>query len=767
MKKCILFFSILFISPLLFGKNTLGLVPLPNHIEMHEGRFSFNEKTQWTVENEKQKAIASFLTNRFSRTCGWNPSIKTSGKIKKNSVCFQTNASLPEEAYELIIQKENVLLKASSEKGFFYGIQTLLQLLPPEIHSGQTVRTAHWDIPCLSISDRPRFGYRGFMLDVSRYFMPKEDVLCFIDYLAFHKINTFHWHLTDDNGWRIEIKKYPELTDISAWRVERHNNFPLRSNPEPGEAPVRGGYYSQEDIKEVIRYAQERFIEIIPEIEMPAHTNASLAAFPQLACPVIEDYIGVLPGGGGRNSANIYCAGNDSVFRFLEDVLTEVIALFPSRYVHIGGDEAEKRNWKKCPKCQARMRENNIPNEEELQSYFIRRINRFLISKGKKLMGWDELVDSEIPEGATIFGWRGPGTAGERAGELKFNYIKCPALKYYLTRYQGPQWFEPFTYFGNITLKDIYTYEPKPATLPDSVGQYMLGVEACLWNEFVNNTAEAEYQLFPRFIAFSETAWTFPENKSWDHFISRLDNILESYDRMGINYAKSMYNIEHCVRPVNGKLEVELSNIRPDLEIRYTTDGSEPKGDSRLYNGKFRIDPGSTVRAASFMNNKRMGEILPLQPVSHKATGCRVESAKTSAYVLTNGLRGSEKMTDGEWLDFYDCDGEFTIDLGKPTDCSVIYAGMLNNAGMGIHLPQSITIERSNNGTDFTPFFQQTYNAPERFQNGFFKTTEIYRFDPLTTRYLRFKVQNPGIVPERLIRAGQKTRMVFDEVIVY
>ncbi len=768
MKKLIIPFLFSFLMIHLPAQESMGLIPLPNSMELHHGQFQFNSKTEWIVESEDQRIAAEFLASRFNTVNNRDYKVKTGKKAKKNSLFFTTDLSLGEEEYTLTVTPNNIIIKSSSGKGAFFAVQTLRQLLPPAIDSNQWISRENWSVPSLEIRDKPRFGYRGFMLDVARYFMPKEDVMHLIDLLAYHKINTFHWHLTDDNGWRIEIKKYPKLTDISAWRVDGHNIFPLRANPEPGEPATSGGYYTQEDIKEIVRYAQERYIEIIPEIEMPAHSNAALAAYPELACPTNNgNHISVLPGIGGKNASTIYCAGNDSVFVFLEDILSEVMELFPTNYIHIGGDEADKYHWERCPKCQARMKEENIPNEEELQSYFIKRINQFLIANGKKLMGWDELVDSEIPQDATIFGWRGMGHGGEKAGNQGFDYIKSPAQRYYFIRYQGPQWFEPFTYFGNITLKDVYDYDPLPEDTPDKLKKHMLGVEACLWTEFISSTSEAQYKIFPRLSAFAEAAWTLPGNKSWEGYTKRLDNIIAAYDYMNTTYAKSMYNIEHCVKPLNGKLEVELSNIRPDIEIRYTSDGSEPKANSPLYKEKIIAEPGTSIRSAGFTGENRMGEILPLQLLEHQASGKKVISDNSTAYVLTNGVRGSEKMTDGEWLDFYDSNGEFTIDLGRASHCSSILLGMLNNAGMGIHLPEKVVIESSTDGINFSPLFEKSYSEPERFQNGFFKTTEEFNTGAFYARYLKFKLTNPGTVPSKMIREGGKTRMVFDEVMVY
>lgn len=743
-----------------------ALIPQPLEINHQEGQFEFNSRTKWIVENKDQEAIALSLSSQFSKVSGYNYPVVISKKTPQNAVIFRTDNQMADEAYTLEITAKKIILKASSPHGFFNAIQSLRQLLPSEINGKSFVTDKKWTVRAAKITDSPRFAYRGFMLDVSRHFIPKEDVLKLLDQLAYHKINYFHWHLVDDNGWRIEIKKYPKLTDVGAWRVDRGNFFPMRTNPIPHEVSTQGGYYSQDDIREIVKYASERFIEVIPEIEMPAHTNSSLAAYPQFRCPVGNKHLSVLPGIGGTNSSEIYCAGNDSVFSFLEDVLSEVMELFPSEYIHIGGDEATKTNWKQCPLCQARMKENNIPNEEELQSYFIKRINRFLQQNNKKLMGWDELVDSEIPEGATIFGWRGMGDAGEKAGAKGFNFIKSPAQKYYLLRYQGPQWFEPYTYFGNTTLKDVYDYEPAGTELAENVKKHMLGIEACLWTEFVTNSKEAEYLIFPRLSAFAETAWSQPENKDWGSFVKRIDKMVEDFRQSDINFAPSMFNIAHKIEATNGKLKITLENIRPDAEIRYSLDGSEPNAQSNLYISPLKVNAGTSIRAQVFINGKARGRILPLNTFTHKAIGAKIISGEPMAFVLTNGLFGSDKRSDGEWLEIYDRDFSFVMDLGESKTFDLIKISWLNDAGMTIQLPAFVNISVSDDGVDYRNILEKKYGEKEIFQFGLYRHNKQYDCNTQAARYLKFEIKNPGITPVDHVRPNTPTRFALDEIIV-
>ena len=494
----------------------ISIVPRPVQVVPGEGNFTFSARTLFSVENHEQAVIVRNFLNLLKKSSGITPQLAI-GSSEKSHVCFTTDSSLKSEAYQLAVTPKQIQIKASDIKGFFYALQTIRLLLPSAVEGNRQVENIQWSIPAVTIQDEPRFGYRALMLDAARFFIPKENVLRIIDSMGILKINTLHFHLTDDNGWRLEIKKYPRLTEVGAWRVNRMDvPFYFRRNAEPGEPTPIGGFYTQEDIKEMISYAADRQIEIIPEIDMPAHSNAALAAYPQLACPVVDSYIGVIPGLGGSNSGVIYCAGNDSAFTFLQDVLDEVMAIFPSRYIHLGGDEAQKGYWKKCPLCQERIKKEHLANEEDLQGYFMKRMSDYVRSKGREVIGWDELTNSSfLPEGAIIQGWRGLGTAALKAAEKGHQFIMTPARIMYLIRYQGPQWFEPQTYFGNNTLKDIYDYEPVQADWKPEYASLLMGVQASMWTEFCNKPEDVDYLVFPRLAALAEVAWTQPAHKDW------------------------------------------------------------------------------------------------------------------------------------------------------------------------------------------------------------------------------------------------------------
>lgn len=576
-----------------------SLVPCPVSLVPGTGNFHFSAKTSFAVENEGQAEQVRQFTELLTRAGGFTPRIKVDSR--KGDVCLVTDATLKSEAYKLEITIKKITIRASDLQGFYYALQSIRQLLPSAIESEQVTENVDWTVPALTITDQPRFGYRGLLVDVARFFSPKENLLRIIDCMAMLKLNKLHLHLVDDNGWRIEIKKYPLLTEIGSCRVDRPGKtFPERRNPRQGEPTVEKGFYTQDEIREIVRYAQERHIEVIPEIEMPAHSNAALAAYPLLSCPVVDKFIGVLPGLGGNHADVIFCAGNDSVFTFLQDILDEVLELFPSKYIHLGGDEARKTHWEECPLCQTRMKAESLENTEELQGYFMARVARYVQNKGREVIGWDELTNARIPEGSIILGWQGYGQAALKAAELGHRFIMTPARILYLIRYQGPQWFEPITYFGNNTLKDVYDYEPVQKDWTPQAASLLMGVQACMWTEFCNSPADVDYLLFPRLSALAEVAWTKPARKNWASYLKAMDHFNEHLAAKGIVYARSMYNIQQTVTPKEGRLQVELDCIRPDVQVRYTMDGSVPTAQSPLYTKPLMLTEAKTIKAATF-----------------------------------------------------------------------------------------------------------------------------------------------------------------------
>ena len=743
----------------------ISMVPRPAQMMPGSGNHLFSDQTVFAVENEEQAEVARSLIALFTRTAGFTPKLNVGGE---GNVRLLTDPSLKSEAYSLEVSPQEIIIKASDNKGFFYALQTIRQLLPPSIERESLLdKNLEWSIPVVTIQDEPRFGYRALLLDASRFFIPKENVLRIIDCMSMLKLNTLHFHLTDDNGWRVEIKKYPRLTEVGAWRVDRQDlPFPARRNPKKGEPTPVGGFYTQEDIREMVAYAAERQVEIVPEIDMPAHSNAALAAYPKLACPVVKEYIGVLPGLGGRNSEIIYCAGNDSVFTFLQNVMDEIMELFPSRYIHIGGDEAQKTHWKQCLLCQARMKKEQLANEEDLQGYFMKRISDYVRSKGREVIGWDELTNSSfLPDNSIILGWQGFGQAALKAAEEGHRFIMTPARIMYLIRYQGPQWFEPLTYFGNNTLKDVYDYEPVQKDWKPEYASLLMGVQGSMWTEFCNKPEDVDYLLFPRLAAVAEVAWTQPDKKDWALFLKGLDRYNEHLEEKGIVYARSMYNIQHKVTPENGVLQVKLECIRPDVEIRYTVDGSEPTASSSLYTDSLTVTAAQTIKSATFAQGEQMGQTLVLPIAWNKATGKPILGNKPNEKLMTNGVRGSLKYTDFEWCCWEKSDHiSFTIDLLQKDNLNTFTIGCITNYGMAVHKPKSIRIAVSDDNETYREIAGLHFTAEEIFREGAFIEDFSVDMKGTEARYVRVTAEGAGACPADHVRPGQEARVYFDEI---
>ncbi|WP_025892539.1 family 20 glycosylhydrolase [Phocaeicola barnesiae] len=740
----------------------VAIVPTPLSMEKGTGSFTFGPNTVITVPTEEQKPVAGLFASLFTRSAGFTPKVQVG---TEGDVCLELDKNLPEDAYEMQVSSGQIRVKASDSKGLFYGLQNLRLLLPPAIESSTAQDTVEWTVPEMTVKDAPRFGYRGFMLDVSRYFLPKEELLRMIDCMALLKLNRLHLHLTDDNGWRLEIKKYPKLTEVGAWKVDRqHLPFPERRNPKRGEPATVGGYYTQADMKEIIAYAADRQIEIIPEIDIPAHSNAALASYPEYACPVVKDFIGVIPGLGGKNAEIIFCGGNEKTYEFLQDVLDEVIALFPSRYIHLGGDEATKTNWKKCPLCQARIREEHLADEESLQGYFMGRMSDYVRSKGKEVMGWDELTNSKLPEDAIIFGWQGFGNAALKAAEQGHRFVMTPARVAYLIRYQGPQWVEPLTYFGNNTLKGLFDYEPVQEGWKPEYEKLLMGVQASMWTEFCNKPEDVFYLVFPRLAALAEISWVPKNQKDWNVFLKGLDNYTAHLEQKDVVYARSMFNIQHRIIPNdNGALTLTLECERPDVDIHYTLDGTEPTATSPRYTQALTLKENVTVKAATFAGNEQQGKTLILPVEWNKATAKPLVNAASGMEVLVNGLRGSLKQTDFEW---YTGAMSVTVDLQQPEDIRSCTAGCITNYGMAVHKPKSMTVELSDDNLHFKEAGKLTFTDDEIFREGNFIENLTIDVDHARARYIRFTFEAPSNCPADHVRPGQPSRVYLDELII-
>lgn len=507
---------------------TLNIVPKPQFVEVHQGAYEIPQGINYALVGDYTHGdfMESFLRSLF-------PGVQMeSSKGNDIKLVIDTEQDIPAEGYRLEVNSRQIHITAADEPGIFYGLQSLRQMLPPS-NEQATASVVGATVQAGVIVDSPRFGWRGMHLDVSRHFFPVEFVKQYIDMIAFHKMNTFHWHLTDDNGWRLEIKQYPELTEICAWRVDReHEPWREWSPIQPGEKATYGGFYTQEEVREVIAYAAERQIEVVPEIEMPGHSSELFAAFPELSCE--GEFFHVRPGSYWPNE-KILCGGNDSVFIFLQNVIDEVAELFPSKYIHIGGDEAHKKKWEECPKCQARIKEEGLADEHELQSWFIHKMERYILGKGKTIIGWDEILEGGLAPNATVMSWRGEkgGIAAAKAGH---DVIMTPYSHVYFDYYQGPPENEPVAIGGDLPVTKVYTYEPIPKELTPEEHKYVLGAQANLWTEFIPTTSHAEYMVLPRMTALSEVLWSNPEGREWQEFSGRLETLFPRFKNLEWNY---------------------------------------------------------------------------------------------------------------------------------------------------------------------------------------------------------------------------------------
>jgi len=523
-----------------------AIIPEPQKMELHDGCFKlqpgrsllgfFTHGGTKIIVDASAQTSAAFLAKQLDQSTGYK--IQISGpeiNIAKGNILITSQAadpSLGAEGYELSVTPDSVVIRAPGQAGLFYGVQTLLQLFPPEIFSTNIVRHVDWQIPCMEIKDWPQFKWRGFMLDVSRHFFNKSEVEKVLDLMALHKMNMFHWHLTDDQGWRIQIKKYPRLTDVGAWRAGVGFNFPSNSTTAYGADGRYGGFYTQDDIREVVKYAAALHISIVPEIEMPGHSTAALTAYPQYSCtggPFAPQLTaGIFDG--------IYDPAKEETFQFLEGVLAEVIPLFPYKYIHIGGDEVPKETWKNNPDCQALMKREGLKNEEELQSWFIRRIEKIVNAHGRSIIGWSEILQGGLPRNAAVMDWIGGAKEAAGAGH---EVVMTPTAYCYFDFYQSTNRIvEPkaATWGGPLTLAKMYSFDPMPTNLPSQLEPYILGTQGNLWAEWVPSLSHAEYMMFPRACALSEVCWSAKSTRNWDDFMRRLQVQARRFDLMGVNY---------------------------------------------------------------------------------------------------------------------------------------------------------------------------------------------------------------------------------------
>ena len=730
------------------------IIPKPNQVNLLKGTFVFDENISLEFDTNFSLS-ASFIKNYIEN----GSNIKFTSRVTQKTIRFIKDASIAHpEAYKLDVSPSQITIKATSDQGAFYGVQSLRQLLPIGFenasYTGNTPR-----IPCLSIEDKPQFKYRGMHLDVGRHMYSVDFIKTYIDALALLKMNTFHWHLTEDQGWRIEIKKHPKLQEIAAYRSEtligHYNDKPQQFDGKP-----YGGYYTQEQIKSIVAYAQKRHITVIPEIELPGHSQAAIAAYPELSCTGKQ----IEPATKWGVFEDIYCP-KETTFNFLEDVLDEVMELFPSKYIHIGGDEAPKIRWKQCKHCQALIQKEGLKDEHELQRYFISRIETYLNSKGRQIIGWDEILEGGLAPNATVMSWRGIDGAIE-AAKQNHDVIMTPTSHCYFDYYQSENNDEPLAIGGYLPLEKVYSFNPIPDVLAPSERKHVLGAQGNIWTEYMPTEQQVEYMMFPRVLAMSEIGWTQPEQKDFKDFSNRVEQFHQRLDALNINYANHFYEVEGSMIKKDTTIAYTLSSPTQKYGIRYTIDNSTPIASSLRYSAPIEITKHTTIKAAVFnKKGKQLGKTIVQKINYHKGVGASIQLnvqphtsySGSGAQGLINGISGSNKRYgDKEWLGFWGDDIELTIDFGKAIEIHTIETRFHNGQGQWIYAPTEIEIGFDNHGID------SKVKVPSSKEN----LVPVKIKNPTTTQKIHLKFKNYGIIPDGKQGAGHKAWTFIDEIII-
>jgi len=777
-------YSKFFIMRLIFGlilltvvagsyAQTVSIIPQPVSLEQHKGAFVITKNTALVVTDAGDESSASFFNNYLKQIYGFQLAVKN--KAAANSIVLTTRKFIQApavEGYQLISGPQGVRIEGDSYAATFQGIQTLIQLLPVQ-------KAASLKIASVTVKDAPRFAYRGMHLDVGRHFFPIAFIKKYIDYLALHKMNYFHWHLTDDQGWRIEIKKYPRLTQIGGFR----NGTIIGRYPGTGNDEQRyGGYYTQDEIKDIVAYAAQRFITVVPEIELPGHASAAIAAYPILSCfpsestqhPADCAWAGDTTGKQVQQTwgvfDDVFCAGKETTFEFLQDVMDEVMELFPGKLLHVGGDECPKSNWKRCPQCQQRMRDHNLKDEHELQSYFIQRMEKYLNSKGRSIIGWDEILEGGLAPNAAVMSWRGE-EGGITAAKQKHNVVMTPGGWMYFDHTQSEQ-EDSVTIGGFTTVQKVYSYEPIPAALTADEGKYILGAQANLWTEYIKNPRKVEYMVFPRMSALSEVQWSSKENRNWDSFEKRLQTQFRRYDLWKANYSKAYFDLQATVQPAADYkgLTWKLATKQAGAKISYLVqkNGQAPAKAWAAYKAPIAVQQSLTITARSVAPNGTMGNAVVQEFKFNKATGKPIQLTYQpgrsypgdGAFTLVNGIQNTKGLARSkEFLGFEGDDCEAVIDLGNATEVKEVIAHILEQNGSWIYRPQSITVWLSDDGSSY----REAGTASMFVQVTPLKTVGV-SFAPQKARYVKVLIKNHGLIGDGQAGAGHKAWLFVDEL---
>ena len=754
---------------------TLTVVPYPNEVNIKTGTFDacgadFHYSAGF--DDAAVNVITGFAGQLSLVTGEENTAVEGDAN---DGFVFIYDASVPEEAYTLDITGKAATVRASSLRGVNYAVQTMKQMLPAEIYGKREAADKEWKMQCAEINDAPRFGYRGMHMDVVRHFFDMNMVKRYLDIMEVHKLNTLHWHITDDQGWRIEIKKYPKLTEIGSIRKETIVGHIFESAVYDGTPYGEGCWFSQDQIREIIAYAAAKGITIIPEIDLPGHMLAALAAYPHLGCTG-----GPYDVWGRWGVADeVLCAGNEETMVFLENVLAEVAELFPSEYIHIGGDECPKVYWEKCPKCQAKIKELGLKDDDEfqaehyLQSYVMTRMTEFLESKGKKIIGWDEILEGEVAENATVMSWRGT-SGGIKAAKMGHDAIMTPNDFFYLDYYQSlDKENEPLAIGGYVPVEKCYSYEPYVKGMTDEEKAHIIGVQANLWTEYIASDDHLEYMLLPRMAALSEVQWCQPETKSWERFIDSADEFCSIYDVMGYNYATHIFDTRGKIRinKEKGCVEVELE-AQGDTPIRYTLDGSEPSADSPIYAGPVEIKESCTLKAKSDRNGKSTRTYSKTFE-SHKAMG-RPVSALTETHpsytyncpdMLTDGLRGAGPYNSGDFAGWYNKPVEVVIEMDGTPYSSVTLSTFVFRYDY-VFNPLDLTVFVSEDGKDYSQVAHDEYPVEGGVDDGNGCNEYTVTFPETSAKYLKVTARCLEALPEWHSGKGNPGFVFVDEIVV-
>ncbi len=762
MNKSLLCVLALLINFAIMAQPAIRIIPQPNEMQARPGKFVFSSCTRLQYDPVWRTAVEPLITKL--KNAAAIDLLSKKACAKKSIIVVSIDKTIAdEEGYRLIIQPQKILLQAGTAAGIFYGVQSLLQLLPGAVEKDSVQKNVEWSVPCAEIHDQPRFAYRGIMLDVARHYMPIDFIKKLVDLMAMQKMNRLHLHLTDSQGWRFESKKYPKLTQIGAYRKGTPLNATYDYNSRPGDS-LYGGYYTQQQLRDLVQYAAARFITIVPEIEMPAHSMSALASYPELACVDSAGKAFAYP----QQIQNEYCT-KDETFTFLDNVLEEVMDVFPGKYIHVAGDEASKANWKTCPYCRRRMKEEGLKNVEELQSYFIRRIEKFVNSKGRNIIGWDEILQGGLAPNASVMSWTGID-GGIKAAQQHHQAVMTPEDYCYFDHYQSDAPGEPVAFGGLTTLSTVYGYEPVPAALNTDEAKYIQGTQGNLWTEYVPMPAKAEYMIFPRALALAEVAWTQPAKKNFEDFTGRLSAYLGRLDTYHVNYSKHMFDIKLNTSLNNNEVTAIISGVTKDHAVHYTLDGSIPGEGSPVYTHPVIIQKNSTVIAAilrdgivsdqvkkSFSLHKAVGKPVVLQIPPDK----RYSKGGSNAWV--NGSLGNdEHFSDDEWLGW---DGESfdgTIDFGSEDSTSSLQTRFFQKPSSWVWVAKKVTVQTSADGKTFTTVAEKEVSPPST--DGAMPFTMSWA--PVTARYLRIIAEPLGIIPAGNTGAGDRAWLFVDEMIV-